>query len=289
MPDAATRQPDEFSLAGAGVSMGPIAVRLARTAAEIEAAQKLRYNVFYREYGAKPVGDMEARGLDYDDFDPHADHLIVIDRRIETLPERVIGTYRLLRDNVAVKLGRFYSGGEYDIAPLTGSGAKMVEVGRSCVHPDHRTRNVLQLLWQGIAEYIHWHDIGVLFGVASFHGTDVAAHAAMLSYLHHYHRAPDDFCPRALPDQYVDMNLVQKSAINPREALHDLPPLIKGYLRLGGMVGDGAVIDRQFNTIDVCVIVRTQLVSDRYRRHYQRKVEGFGGGVENIGAHSEII
>lgn len=288
MTQPAVIQTDDFILAAEGVSMGPIAVRLARKPGEVEACQRLRYDVFYKEYGARPVGDMAARGLDYDRYDDYADHLIVIDRRIDTIPERVVGTYRLIRNEAAAKVGQFYTASEFDIKPLVGLGMNMVEVGRSCVHPDYRTRSVLQLLWQGIAEYVTWHDIGILFGCASFHGTDVPSHANMLSYLHHFHRAPDNFCPKALPDQYVDMNLIAKETLNPKEALHDLPPLIKGYLRIGGVIGDGAVIDEQFNTIDVCVIVKMKMVADRYRRHYERKVANFDGAV-NPAVSAEIL
>lgn len=275
MNEKTSLEADDFILAAEGVSMGPIAVRLARKPGEIEAAQRLRYDVFYREYGATPMGDMEAQGLDYDAYDEHADHLIVIDRRIDTVPERIVGTYRLIRDEAARKVGRFYTSSEFDISALEALKLNMVEVGRSCVHPEYRTRSVLQLLWQGIAEYIVWHNIDVLFGCASFHGLDPQEHADTLSYLHHYHKASDTYCPRALPGQFVDMNMIAKDALNPKEVLLKLPPLIKGYLRIGGFIGEGAVKDPQFNTIDVCVMVKTKLVSDRYRKHYERKVSGF--------------
>lgn len=287
MTKPAVLKTDDFLLGAEGISMGPIAVRLARKPGEIEAAQKLRYDVFYREYGAKPVGEMAAREMDFDAYDGHADHLIVIDRRIDTIPERIVGTYRIIGKEAAKKVGRFYSASEFDISCLEKSGLNLIEVGRSCVHPDYRNRRVLQLLWQGIAEYVTWYGVDGLFGCASFQGVDVPAHADMLSYLHHYHRAPDLFCPRALPDQYVGMNLIPKDQLNPKEALLKLPPLIKGYLRLGGFVGDGAIIDTQFNTIDVCVIVKIKQVSDRYRKHYERKVANFS--EEDVTASSEII
>lgn len=289
MKDSLALKTDEFLLAGTGVSAGPIAVRLARTRAEIEAAQKLRYEIFFGEYGAQPTSAMEAQGRDYDEFDEHADHLIVIDRRIETVPERIVGTYRLIRNEAAQKVGRFYSSSEFDISPLEQGGQNLVEVGRSCVHKDYRSRNVLQLLWQGIAEYITHYDIKLLFGCASFHGIDVPGHADMLSYLYHYHRAPDAFCPRALPAHGIDMNIIPKDALNPKDALLKLPPLIKGYLRLGGFVGEGAYIDKQFNTIDVCVIVKTGLLSDRYRKHYQRKVSDSFEAEGDVNESSEII
>ena len=146
----------------------------------------------------------------------------------------------------------------------------MLELGRSCVDAAYRNRPTMQLLWRGIAEYVFHHDISLMFGCASLHGTDVAAHALPLSYLYHFHLAPPALRPRALDDLYVDMNFIAADAIDQKAALVALPPLVKGYLRLGGFIGDGAVIDEQFNTIDVCIIVKTDLVTERYLRHYSR-------------------
>lgn len=258
-------------LEGEGLAFGPVIVRLARSQAEIEAAQKLRYDVFYREFGALPADGMEMTGRDSDLFDAVADHLIVIDTRVDILPHRVVGTYRLIRQDVAEKIGGFYTRHEYDISPLLNSCDNILELGRSCVHRDYRTRPVMQLLWQAIAEYIAHYNIELLFGCASFHGTDINAVSEGLAYLHHNHRAPEDLCPQALPSRYRSMNLRREGEYDPRRAFAELPALIKGYLRLGGFIGDGAVIDEQFNTIDVCVIVKTGLVSDRYRKHYERK------------------
>lgn len=287
MNDAMPLPDDEFALI-AGVSLGPIAVRLARNADEIRAAQKLRYDIFYREYGATPISTMEAEGRDFDIFDDYADHLIVIDRRKDAIEERIVGTYRLLLGPQAAKAGRFYSASEFDISDLTSSGLILAEVGRSCVHPEYRTRAVLQLLWQGIAEYVAYHDVGVLFGCASFHGTDLNEHANELAFLHHYSHAPEGLCPKALPDLYRDMNLMPKDQVNAKQALVALPPLIKGYLRLGGFVGDGAIVDKQFNTIDVAIVVKIGQVSDRYRKHYERKTNQTFE-ADNVDAKSEII
>jgi putative hemolysin len=268
-------KPEGFPLEAEGVSMGPLAVRLARKDGEIEAAERLRYDIFYREYGAKPVGEIEKTQRDHDEFDDVADHLIVIDRRIDNIPERIVGTYRLIRSDMAKQIGRFYTSSEFDITKLIQSGLNLGELGRSCVAAEYRTRSVLQLLWQGIAEYVTHHNIGILFGCASFHGTNVDEHAEMLSYLYHYHRAEDALCPKAIGENAVDMNIIPKDQLDAKNALMKLPPLIKGYLRLGGHVGDGAFIDHQFNTIDICVVVKTGLVAKRYSKHYQRKVEGF--------------
>lgn len=273
---------DEFALI-AGVSLGNITVRLARNDDEIKAAQKLRYDIFYTEYGARPIGEMQALGRDFDEFDEYADHLVVLS------DDKIVGTYRLLRNEAAEKAGRFYSAAEYDISRLTGSKLNLVEVGRSCVHADFRTRAVLQLLWQGIAEYVAYHNINVLFGCASFHGTDLQTHANELSFLHHYSHAPDDMCPTALPSLYQNMNLMPKDAVDAKKALVAMPPLIKGYLRLGGFVGDGAIIDKQFNTIDVSIVVKVGLVSDRYRKHYERKVDTTYEVESDVTPKSEIL
>ncbi|HEY8963255.1 MAG TPA: GNAT family N-acyltransferase, partial [Alphaproteobacteria bacterium] len=266
--------------------LGPIVVRLARNEDEIRAAQKLRYDIFYTEYGAKPIGTMAAEGRDFDQFDDVADHLVVVDRKDGT--DHIVGTYRLLRNEAAQKAGRFYSASEFDISDLTGSDLNLVEVGRSCVRADFRTRAVLQLLWQGIAEYVSYHNIQVLFGCASFHGTNLQDHANELSFLHHYSHAPEGLCPKALPDLYKKMDLMPKDQVNTKKALAAMPPLIKGYLRLGGFVGDGAIIDEQFNTIDVAIVVKVGLVSDRYRKHYERKVDTTYE-VDDVNSKSEII
>jgi putative hemolysin len=246
-----------------------ITVRLAQSSAEIEAAQKLRYTVFYEEYAAKPSVEMAAVKRDFDEYDPHADHLIVVDERDGH--SQIVGTYRLLSRPVAEKYGRFYTSGEYDINSILNSGASVLELGRSCVLPQYRTRPVLQMLWQGIADYVLEHKVEMLFGCASFPGTDPKALARPLSYLYHYHLAPPELCPKALPELYVSMNMIPKEDLNPKEILMELPPLIKGYLRIGSLIGDGAVVDHQFNTTDVCIILHTKIVADHYRKHYERK------------------
>jgi putative hemolysin len=247
-------------------------VRLAVTAWELEAAQALRYRVFYDEMGARPSAETAAARRDVDEFDAVADHLLVIDHARGEGREGVVGTYRLLRRATAARVGRFYSAGEYDITPLVGFDGEVLELGRSCVDAAYRTRGTLQLLWRGIAAYVFKHRIDLMFGCASLPGTDPDALAAQLSYLWHNHLAPPALRPRALPGLHVEMNRLPIAAIDTRAVLAELPPLIKGYLRLGGFVGDGAVIDHQFNTTDVCVVVKTDLVTDKYYRHYERRL-----------------
>lgn len=249
---------------------GNLGLRIAETAAEIDAAQALRYQVFYEEMGAHPDAATRASRRDHDDFDAVADHLLVLDHNLGEGPEAVVGTYRLIRRQGAEKLGRFYSAAEYDLAPLLAYPGEVMELGRSCVAEAYRTRGTLQLLWSGIAAFVFRHRIDLMFGCASLHGTDPEALAPQLSYLHTNHLAPPELRPRALADRYVAMDRLPPDAQNQRAALAALPPLVKGYLRLGGFVGDGAVIDQQFNTTDVCIVVKTALVTDKYYRHYER-------------------
>lgn len=260
-----------------------ICVRLAETDQEVEAAQRLRYQVFYEEYSARPDPEMVASRIDFDVYDEYADHLIVIDG--SGPKEKIVGTYRLLRREAAQKVGQFYSASEYDLAPILKAGTSLLELGRSCVLAEYRSRPILQLLWQGIADYITEHDIELMFGCASLHSTDIKSISKPLSYLHHYHLAPEQLRPRAIKGRYINMNIIPQEDINARRVFAELPPLIKGYLRAGASIGDGAVIDEQFNTTDVFIVVQTHLLADRYRKHYERKIQKTivgGDNIENI-------
>ena len=256
------------------ISSGPLQVRLADSKPDIDAAQELRYRVFYEALGAR--GAVEAAHLrrDFDRFDERCDHLLVLDHSRGSGPESVVGTYRLIRREAAARLGGFYSAGEFDIARLVAYSGEILELGRSCVDSAYRQRPTMRLLWSGIAAYVLYYDIVLMFGCASLPGTDPQVLAVPLSYLHHYRLAPPPLRARALAERYVEMNRLPKAAIDPARALAELPPLIKGYLRLGGFVGEGAVIDADFNTVDVCIVVKTDLVTEKYSRHYVRQVKG---------------
>lgn len=250
-----------------------LVVRLAAGPAEIEAAQRLRYRVFYGEMGATPTVDMVAAGRDFDRFDGLCDHLLVLDTQRGDGPEAIIGTYRLLRRTVAEANGGFYSADEFDLSALAAIPGESLELGRACVDVGYRTGATMQRLWSGIATYVFAHDIRVMFGCASLPGTDPQAVAGLLSYLHSRHLAPAELRPRALPGRYVAMARAAGTdpEIDPHLARAALPPLIKGYLRLGGFVGDGAVIDPQFGTIDVGIVVAVDRVTDKYFNHYRRR------------------
>jgi len=247
---------------------GQLDVRLATSEAEIAAAQALRYQIFYDEMGAKPTPLMQAAGRDIDDYDAVCDHLLVIDHGLAGGGKpHVVGTYRLLRQVVAQMNRGFYSAGEYDLSPLIAqsrTGGQLLELGRSCVALEYRNNTTITLLWRGIASYLQTHAIGHMFGCASLHGNDPAVHAAELSYLYHHHLAPPELRARALPEHYVAMDRLPLTSYDARAASKALPPLIKGYLRVGAMIGDGGFVDDQFNTVDVFVVMPVERITRRY-------------------------
>jgi len=250
---------------------GNLGVRIAATPGEIDAALALRYRIFFQEMGAIADFAIRQSGRDQDCYDAVADHLLVIDHEIGPGPEGVVGTYRLINQAGADVIGGFYSAAEYDIGRITGFPGPILELGRSCVDARYRGRAVMQLLWRGIAAYVFHHQIELLFGCASLVGTDPDALATELTYLYGHHLAPPALRPRARPERYMDMRRLDPAAIDPRRANQMLPPLIKGYLRIGAFVGDGAVIDQQFNTTDVAIVVKTDMITDKYFRHYERQ------------------
>lgn len=241
---------------------------LARSEADLRAAQRLRYQVFVEELGADgPMVD-HAAGLERDAFDAICDHLLLIDRR-RAVGNHVVAAYRLLPgDRLAG--GRFYSEDEYDLGPLRASGRRLLELGRSCVAAEHRGGPAMLLMWNGLAGYVLDHGIDLMFGVASFHGTDVGALAQPLSWLHHHHLAPPALRVTARAPQGVSMNILGPDQIDRKRAVGAMPSLLRAYLRLGGVVGDGAFVDRGFNTVDVCLIMDTGQLSARHRDFHIR-------------------
>ncbi len=261
------------------VRAGDLWLRLAETAAELEAAQSLRYRIFYEDMAARPTPEMAAARRDFDSFDDYCDHLIVFDARRGEGPDAVIGTYRVMRRSAAAARGQFYSIDEYDISNLLTYPGEIMELGRSCIDAAYRTGTTMQLLWRGIAEYVLAHNVELMFGCASLPGTDPDRLAMPLAYLYYHHLAPPALRPRAVSERFVGMDRMPQEEIVPRRAMQMLPPLIKGYLRVGGFVGEGAVVDRDFGTTDVCVVVKTEWVTDRYYRHYTREDTASGGNA----------
>ena len=255
--------------------IGSLEVRLARKRGEIRRAQRLRYKVFYEEMSAVPDALAMLSRRDEDAYDAVFDHLLVLDHGEPSNGRRwrrpkVVGTYRMLRQEVADLYDGFYTQGEYDIAPLLQAKPdySFMELGRSCVLKPYRNKRTLELLWQGVWSYVREHGADVMIGCASFEGTDPAAHALALSFLHHNALAPEEWRVRAHDHLRVDMNMMPREAVNTRAALKALPPLIKGYLRVGAYVGDGAVIDHQFGTTDVFIIMPVEAIRSRYFAHF---------------------
>ena len=246
-------------------------LRLARSERDLRAAQRLRYKVFVEELGAAGNGVDTEHRLETDRFDSWFDHLLLIDRRRdEENLEHVVGVYRLLRDEVASQCGGYYSDSEFDLSVLKNSGKRLLELGRSCVHRDYRESAAIYLLWNGLADYVLSHRIEIMFGVASFHGLDLSQFRHSMAYLHHRHLAPEDRRVRVPEAHYQSLNLMPLEEVDRRVALAAIPALIHGYMRMGAFVGDGAYIDREFNTIDVCVIVDIERMSARHRGFYTR-------------------
>ncbi len=239
-------------------------VKLAETDADLRAAQRLRYDVFVTELGGGgTLVDHDAQ-LERDRFDPFFDHLLLTDLR----RDQVVGVYRVMRAEMAERAGGFYSASEYDLTLLLHSKRRVLELGRSCLHRDYRGGMAMYHLWQGLAQYVARHDIEVLFGVASFHGTDIAALAQPLSLLHHRHLAPPPMRVKALAHAFQDMNVIAEDQLDRKAAMVKMPSLIKAYLRLGGSVGEGAFVDHAFNTVDICLIMDTKEMNAQQARLY---------------------
>lgn len=258
--------------------IGSLEVRLARDEAEIAASQEIRFRVFYEELGAKPqlVHALEQR--DADRFDEHCDHLLVFDTALSGPDtQRIVGTYRLLRQERAVATGGFYSSDEFELDGLVARhpGIRFLELGRSCVLPNYRSKRTIEVLWQGIWAYINHYEIGVMTGCASFHGTVPAQHAEALSYLAHHCRADPLWDVRAVEERYRAMDLMPIEAVSMRSAFAGMPPLIKGYLRVGAKIGDGCVIDHDFGTTDVFIILPVTAIGSRYITYLTNEADRF--------------
>ena len=253
---------------------GALEVRLAETDHEVEQAQRLRYQVFYEEMTAIPSPQMRETRRDFDKYDAVCDHLLVVDRDALDAEGQplVVGTYRLTREKDAARAGGFYTSGEYDLSRMLAGlspDTKYLELGRSCILKSYRARpGTMQLLWKGLMAYVARFDIDLMFGCASLAGTDIEQLALPLSYLHHFHAMPENLRVRAQPDLFVDMNRVPKDAIDEREGIRSLPPMLKGYVRAGCCIGEGAVVDRQFGTTDVFIYFPLSGIDARYKSRF---------------------
>lgn len=263
------------------IEAGRYTVRLADSQEDVQAAQRLRYRVFVEEMGAGASAEERAARREWDEFDPYFDHLLLVDEHsaAEDPLDRVVGAYRIMTGAMA-RAGRgFYGAAEYDLSKLRAFRGETLELGRSCVASDHRGGAGMHLLWTGLGEYVIARKVQIMFGVASFHGADIAPLAEPLSWLHHGYLAPEDLRVRTLPEHFQSMDLMPPDQVDPIRAKRAIPALIKAYVRLGGFVGEGAFIDYDFNTVDVCLLMDTERMKQRYRKFYSR--QGRGGGAKD--------
>lgn len=251
-----------------------LTIRLAESEEDRLSGERLRYRVFVGELGGDgPLVDHDGR-FERDRFDRYCDHLVLIDKRRDPgALEHVVGVYRLMTGENALAGEGFYSAGEYDLEPLVATGRKLLELGRSCVDPAYRDGLALMRLWSGLGAFVERTGSEILFGVASFHGNDVTPIAMPLAHLHHRHLAPGPLRVRARESGFQRMDLIAPEAIDRVAAMRVVPPLIKSYLKLGGFVGEGAFVDRAFNTTDVCLVLDTARLSARDRARFTGVLE----------------
>ena len=252
------------------IEVDKFVVKIANKKSELKKAQALRYSVFYNEKKAIPTISKKLLRLDYDNVDKFADHLIVLDNNRKGIENKIVGTYRLIRGDIAVHFGGFYTSAEFDLSKILNSynHNQILELGRSCVHQDYRNGTIMNLLWKAIAEYIKLYDIKILLGCASFHGTNVMKYTNELSYLRKNFSLPDKLSVKSLDTKIYPSYTEINSNINDLRTFVKLPPLIKGYLRIGGKVSYDCFVDYKFNTIDLCVIVNTHNIDKKYKKKY---------------------
>lgn len=253
---------------------GPLfQVTLAQSDADILAVQRLRFDVFVSELGGNGADVDHDAQLERDQYDAYADHFVLRDLT-RPAADQVVGTYRVMTRAMADAVGQFYCADEYDLSPLLENGGTLLELGRSCLHPDYRGGAGMLRLWAALADYIAQHRIDTLFGVASFHGTDVAALRAPLSLLHHRHLAPSHLRVTAKGQTAQRLDFQTAQDLDRVAAVRSLPALIKAYLRLGATVGEGAFVDHAFNTTDICLILQKDAIQGLQKAIYTKDRAG---------------
>ena len=235
-------------------------VRVADSNELITAAQNLRYKVFFKELKGKSSILSKRLEKDFDCFDQYCHHLVVVDGEETNKTESVVGTYRLMSRGQADLAGGFYTSGEFNIDSILSFPGEILELSRLCIAPGSRNGRIMLLLWKALGRYVAEHNIKLLFGCSSFQGTNLGKLKFALSYLFHHHSIPRVCCgstslrPSAHKVNYVDMNIVPKKQLDQSFSFPSLPPIMRTYIRSGAFFGDGAVVDRIFNTTDVCTV-----------------------------------
>ena len=252
------------------IEVGNLIIKLAETSSEIRDAQSLRYSVFYKEKNAKSTLSNKMLRLDYDKVDCFADHLIVIDKNRGKFQNKIIGTYRLVRGDLAFRYGGFYTSTEFDLSNIFQlyKNNEILELGRSCVHKNYRNGKTMKLLWKAIANYVTLYDIKILLGCASFPGTNVRNFEDQLSFLKRNYSLQSELSVSSLDSNIYPINSSKNINVSDIELFIKLPPLIKGYLRVGGKVSKQCFVDYNFNTIDLCVVVLTKNIDNKYKKTF---------------------
>ncbi len=231
-----------------------LSVGLAINEREIRSAQKLRYRVFAEELGARLQN--RTPGVDHDAFDPYCEHLVV--RKDDT--GQIVGAYRILSPEKAARIGAYYSEGEFDLTRLQHLRPRLVEIGRACVDPEHRSGAAIALLWSGLAKYMTQNGYGYLIGCASISMADGGHVAASIYRRLQAHLSPVEF--RVFPRCPLPLDAL-------RDDLKAEPPtLLKGYLRAGAYVCGEPAWDPDFNTADLPILMPMSRLSQRYSRHF---------------------
>ena len=269
--------PPELPQPALGPSLGwsgSLELRLATRKSEIRKAQRLRYKVFFQEGGATPDATAALVRRDICRFDRVCDHLLVIDHaasdRFGKIKPKVVGAYRLLRQEVAQENFGFYSAQEFDIGPLLSRhpNSRFLELGRSCVLAEYRGKKTIEMLWKGIWAYVKYYRIDAMIGCASLEGADPFRLASQLSFLYHFAMATPEWLVRPLPRRFVAMDRLALDAVDSKRAMAALPPLVKAYMRVGAKFGDGAVVDREFGVTDVFVVMPIAEIEARYIEYF---------------------
>ena len=221
----------------------------------LKSAQKLRFNSFFGNQFRK-------KKFDQDIYDRFSEHLVVLDN--SKFRKKVIGTYRLLTQEMMPSCYDFYTSSEFDISKLKKKSINILEVGRSCVDESYRDGRIIKLLWRGLAREIMLRNSELVMGCASFPTIDPNQIIEELSYLQHFHHPPKSFETVPIKSKAPKLKILRKSDLNPKIIFQRLPPLIKAYIRTGAWFGTGCVVDSEFKTIDVCVILKTQNIKNKY-------------------------
>ncbi len=253
-------------------------VRLTKNKDERKQVRQLRYKVFIEEEGAEPTEEQKELREEYDSFDNYADYMAVFHGK------KVVGTYRIINREMAEHNDGFYTETEFDLSKIKHVRGNIIEMSRACVDPEYRDNGLaVRMLWMGLAEYVLKHRAVLIFGVASFVGRNPAKYANEISYLYYNHLAPlsmrptvrDDLMDKNADPRRTKMKILSKAFVDKEKALKDMPPLLKGYLRLNAVFGNGVFIDWPFNSCDVFLIVESSKIDPSYQKFFAGDPDAF--------------